>query len=54
MKDKHICKDCCWYDGHRFCLKDDKYNFDGKGVNSVTECVGFVPIKELSKESSRK
>lgn len=41
-KNKWICPDCCWYDGRRFCLKGDKYNFDGEGVNSVSECAGFV------------
>ena len=45
MSNKWICPECCWYDGRRFCLKDDKYNFDGEGVKGVTECAGFVKIK---------
>jgi hypothetical protein len=54
MKNKWICPDCCWYDGHRFCLKGDKYNFDGEGVNGVTECAGFVKIKVADRKWENK
>jgi hypothetical protein len=47
MEDVWICKDCCWWDEGKRCLKSEDFNGKNGECTSVVVCSGHISNENL-------